>query len=149
MGKHKRIRIFTLLNIVLPIALGVLIYTITRPDTYISQWIYRIGHFSIPHYAVKDMLPLWLWMFLCNFSADILWAYSLTYAVYAIFYDSPRYMHLIFAVCILFEIGIELLQLFDILKGTFDFLDIAFEICTSAIASLNIKHTRRKLYENL
>lgn len=149
LGKYKRIRVFTLINIVLPLAFGGLIYVITRPDTYISQWVYRVLHLSISSNVVKNVLPRWLWLFLCNFSADILWAYSLTFAVYAIFHDCSRCMYLVFTVCILFEAGVEILQLFGILNGTFDCLDIAFEICATAIASLNIKHTGRKLYENI
>ena len=79
----------------------------------------------------------------------MLWAYSLTFAVYVILCDHSQYMPKMLVTCFAFETGIELLQLVDVLKGTFDWWDIALEICATAMASLIIKHTRRKHYENI
>lgn len=132
----------------IPIVLGMVIYLLTRPDTYISQWIYHLG-ISVSDPGRGGVLPKWLWMFLCNFSADMLWAYSLAFAVYLILCDHSKYMPITLVICLTFETGIELLQLLGLINGTFDWWDIALEICATAMASLIIKNTRRKHYEKI
>lgn len=146
---NKRKHIFqTVINMVVPIILGACIYILARPDTYISQLVYRLWNIPAPSDTFRALLPNWIWVFFCNFAADILWAYSLTFAIYIVFCNSSINMLFVFAICVVFETGMELLQLFGILSGTFDWWDIAFEICASAIASLKIKHTRRKSNES-
>ena len=141
--KNKR-TLLLLLHIIVPIILGTCIYLFTRPDTYISKWILDWWGISSPAVTLRGLVPWWLWRFLCSYAADILWAYALTFSVYLIFCSSPVKILPYMAICCIFEAGMELLQLFDVLSGTFDVWDIILEVCATAIASLIIKQYRRK-----
>lgn len=140
---------YFMMNIAIPIIGGVFIYIIARPDTYISQWIYRLLGVSLSSEKLRVAMPSLFWIFICNYAADILWAYSLTFAVCIVLSDSLKNYLPIFIICIVFEIIMELSQLLDALPGTFDLWDIALEICATVIASLNIKHIRRKINESV
>ena len=148
MDRNKKLLYHVIIHSVVPIMMGACIYILFRPDTYISQWIYRLFDMSLQSKKLRELLPFWLLAFLCNFACDILWAYSLTFAIYIIFVNSPINILFIFVVSIVFEAGIEFMQLACILPGTFDWLDISLEICATAIASLEIKNIRRKTHES-
>ena len=142
-------RCYFMANIVIPIIGGTIIYLLARPDTYISQLAYGLLGVSPQSENLRVNMPVSFWRFICNFAADILWAYSLTFAVYNVLYDSFKNTLPSIIICFVFETTIELLQLFNGLPGTFDLWDIALEICATAIASLNIKHIRRKTNESV
>ena len=77
--------------------------------------------------------------FISNFLSDILWAYSLTFTVFIILGISEKNILPTFIICGIFEISIELAQKTGLITGTFDILDIAFELAISAIALVVIK----------
>lgn len=149
MNDKRKLIWYAIVNIVIPVIVGVCIYFLVRPDTYISQAIYRLCSASIPSDALHIYLPNWLRLFLANYAADMLWAYSLTFAVYIIFCDGSVNMLWVLAICIVFETVMELFQLYHVLSGTFDWWDIALEICATVMGSLNILFARRKFYESV
>ena len=128
-----------ILNIVIPLLIGSTIYILIRPDTYICQYFYKALCISTPP-EVGIFLPTGLQTFLRCFAADILWAYALTFAVSFILKDERSYLY----ICIVFELIMEFIQLSPALPGTFDWLDIIFEICTTAIVSLIINKRRKR-----
>ena len=125
-------------HVFLPIAIGSLIYILIRPDTYVSNWIYERLGFQAQGDVPLMFQPKWLYTFLTGHAADILWAYSLAHAVFWIL-GGGFGCWLPTIICIAFAVGIESMQLFPLLSGTFDWWDILLEICTIAIVSLKIK----------
>ena len=140
MKKYKNKLFFCwLINVVIPIALGAAIYILVRPDTYISHFAYRTLGVSWQGGIGRRMLPRWIWLFLTGHASDILWAYGLTHAVFLILGKDRKCFLLTAAICVVFEVGMECMQLLPGILATFDWWDIALEICATAIASLIIK----------
>lgn len=131
--------LFSLLNIVIPLLTGFVIYSIYRPDTYISNIIYVNMSFILDFAEYPVFLQKFFRFYLC----DILWAYSLTFAVQIIISLKGRYLIILFAVCSLFEIAIEAFQYFGFLNGTFDPLDIILEIFAS-LTAITIIYKKQK-----
>lgn len=120
--------VFWGVNILLPIILGVTVYVLFRPDTYVSQFVYsQLGFnpkISIAFVPVSKFVKYYL--------CDILWAYSLTFSMIFILKNEKNKYKIALPVCIVFEIIIELLQLCRSLPGTFDFVDM-FNECVTTI----------------
>ena len=125
-------------NIFVPLILGVLIYFLFRPDTYISIFLRQIFHEAawgpINGFTVAPAIGV----FLRNFGCDLLWAYSLVFAVHFFADSSVMPLRFVFVMCILFEFFIEYLQYIDIVPGVFDIIDMAFEAFASLLASIII-----------
>jgi hypothetical protein len=131
---------FWTFNIACPILMGFILYVLFRPDTHISKLVYTyigIEYTGIPIFNVFTS-------FIKNFACDILWAYSLTFTVSLLLGQGKKQFKFSFVVCAFFEILMELLQMTQLIGGTFDILDILFEIMTTAIALLIIIKYRKK-----
>ena len=132
--------VFWMLNIALPLLFGITIYLFYRPDTFISDLIFRllgIRGFSVsnPQTQFGASLVSFVRYFLC----DILWAYALTFTC-ALILGPERPQRLIgLGVSLGLEMMIELFQKFQILRGTFDFLDVLLEFVATLVAVLIIK----------
>ena len=124
-----------LVHVFLPIAFGAVIYVLMRPDTYVSSWIYKLLGLQAPEKML--FIPRWLYTFITGHAADILWAYSLSHAVFWIL-DGGFGCWLPTIICFTFAVSIESMQLLPFLSGTFDWWDILLEICTIAMVSLKI-----------
>jgi len=131
---QKKERLFYLLNICLPLTLGALIYLALRPDTYIAYYLRCL--FNLP---TMTLVCGGVYKFLRNYSSDILWAYSLMFAVFVVSNRSAKRLILTAALCIVFEISIEMCQYIGIIKGTFDILDVIAEIIATVVAFIIIK----------
>ena len=132
-------RKFVLLNILIPIVLGGIIYITTSQDVLFMKFIsgiVNVNKFSVNHNAV------WF-LFLRNYLADILWGYALVFAIYIIM-DSAATWKLL-GVVFPFSILMEMLQILDNVPGTFDYWDIVVEAVAEMIAVIIIKIVRRKL----
>lgn len=142
-----RQHLFYLVNIIFSLAIGVSVYVFFRPDTHISQVIYRFLGVRPLFFPQNILFPEWLALFIRNYLADILWAYALSFTVCYILWHPNRNTILSFAIVSIFEICMEVFQKTGFLSGTFDWLDIFYEICISAFAMLYIKkHIRRSKY---
>lgn len=131
-------------NVIVPLVLGILIYIFVRPDTYISQCFYRVLNVLGQSSKRYVLLPRWIRILIGGYGADILWAYALTYAVFSALQDVTNSLLPVIMICVLFEAGIEFMQMFPAVSGTFDWWDIILEICATAIASLIIKKHREE-----
>lgn len=140
----KESKWFWIGNILLPLILGLGIYLLYRPDTYVSRAIYGLWHGS----AVRPPIAPGKWgqrltAFIRNYSCDMLWAYALTFSCALILGAEDRQLLLCAGICLLFELMTELLQKGQLLSGTFDLGDIALEFLTTAAAVMIIRGHRR------
>lgn len=146
-NKTRKIHVFYLINIFIALILGLLIYIVFRPDTYISKWFSEsthLGSIAIGMRVKKNIVIA----FLRNYMGDFLWAYALTYSV-QIFIEANRkkgYIALIIS-CIIFEILIEVMQKLNIISGTFDLYDIIVEVFATCSATLFIYMVKETSYE--
>jgi len=97
----------------------------------ISKYIYQL--FNQELYLNTDNSLFCI--FARNFLSDIFWAYSLTHTAFFIFHTERKHGVGVFLICVAFETAIELFQKANILPGTFDILDILFEICITAFVT--------------
>ena len=131
-------RMIAIINILLPLIAGALVYIIWVPSAHVSQVFYRVfGLHSLPGDGTAGS-------FITCFLGDFLWAYSLVVLLVMIIAHRKRDIIFVLALCILFETGTECLQLTPLMDGTFDFLDIVIEILANLLGCLMIC-----LYEGL
>ena len=117
MVKDVKSTAYHLVNATISLLLGVVLYVLARPETMISQLIYRFFHLN------KETL-LYVPSFLTNYGCDLLWSYSLTHCIYL---ASKSYKYTSF-VCIPFCILAEIIQLLPFVRLVFDPFDIIIEI---------------------
>ena len=125
-----------ILQIVLPITLGLLIYSLLRYESIFSihdsqkSWID-----SAPNW-IKYNLP------------DGLWLYGLYSAILLVWKDKPSKVFLSWIfICTLISIVLEYLQLYKIIKGTYDSLDIITYFSTLVIFLLSFTNINRKYFK--
>jgi hypothetical protein len=118
------------LHIVLPLAVGSLIYILWRAPTLrvfrwfdtlgIASWIFRLRQFFAPYRAVVPRwvlfsLPAALWMY-----AMVAWFQT------ALLGSDRRFRWIWFSIALGLGVGSELGQLCRVVPGTFDGKDVAF-----------------------
>lgn len=130
---------FYIFNILISLVVGLIVYVCYRPDTHVSQIVYNVLGISADCIATIDVLPTWLLLFARNYLGDISWAYALTFTICYIWLGTGGRMIHVFGIVATFETGIEILQMVDIIPGTFDWWDILVEICITAFSMLLIK----------
>ena len=132
-ANNRKILLKEFSNIFLPLLTGLFIYLFVNKRAYISTII------NIPlKINVKGLAGVFVKCWLC----DMLWSYALTAALYLVLI--PFRYRLILSATASFIVGVFLegLQYFNIISGTFDVLDIIFELTAVLIAVYVIK--RRK-----
>ena len=141
--KRKFILLYSF-NIVVPLLLGLMIYLFYRRDSYLFDIARKVLYLpaDVPAY-----LPAWLELFTRNFVADILWAYSLAFAVSAAIREWTSHKWVVFAICIGFVVFVEWLQYIKVFHGTFDIIDILLEAGAVALAILIITKSERKNHD--
>lgn len=122
---------FYVVNILVPLSLGLIIYLVLRPDSYVSRFL---NHYIHLHTNVASFLPEGFQRFLKYYVADILWSYSLCFAIMASLNHSQKELIVGFFICVGFETIIEVLQIPSAFPGTFDPVDILFECLSNAVA---------------
>ena len=135
----KRKIVFWIANIFIPLLIGGVVYILFRPDTYFSQYIFNKLNF-IP---VIDSEPTLIIKFIKYYLCDILWAYSLTFAVLFVFQNETNRFIASLSICIVFEMITEFVQLWNLIPGTFDFVDMVNECVTTLIIIFVCKKGRK------
>lgn len=138
-------------HVVLPLLVGSVIYLLFRPTSLLMfRWA---KHFGIFDYVIKmravifkynAYLPKWFIFSLPN----ALWVYSLTAYMLLLWYGhSGKMKYFWISLGLLFSAGMEILQYFYILPGTFDLKDLVFVIAGFALPILlNKKILLRRLH---
>ena len=127
-------RVFMLSNILLPLLAGASLYIISSPNVIFLKYpklrIVIASELMNPH--------IWFWPILRNFIPDMLWGYSLVFAVYMIIDNNAASMRMLIYVLV-FSTFLELLQLLPTVPGTFDLLDMLVEGVAEILAVIIIK----------
>lgn len=131
----KRKNLFIFLNVAIPLLIGLSIYLFCYKSTYINTFFENVFGFNFPYFYFNNVVHHFITCWAC----DILWAYSLTFALFFCFKELKK--SLLFSSCLTFllSIIIEFLQLSGYINGTFDIWDIIMELSAIIIAVIIIK----------
>lgn len=129
---------FIVINIIIPIILGALIYYLISPEVIFVRQIdnclrtnSHIGNISMNNLMIR---------FVRNYFMDMLWGYALVFALFLIEGNNAAELKKIFIVAFAFSAIMEILQMTPIAKGTFDVCDIIAEFFAEVIAVFIIKN---------
>lgn len=136
--KKRGKAVFYLANILLPLLAGLLFYLAFREDCVVSRIFYEETGIERPEFPMK---PGELFN---GYFADMLWGYSLTFAVSRILEEK---LFQSFLAAAFTAVAVELLQAPGIFKGTFDPRDIAAELlaCMISIGIIYVYKKRKNL----
>lgn len=131
----KKRTLFLFLNVCVPLLIGLGVYLLFYTDTNINCFVNGVLGISVPHICFDGfgyrILTCW--------ACDVLWAYSLVFALFACLRVYKRPLVLCGIVASVFAVAIELLQRLSFVTGTFDVLDIVFEILAILFALVIVK----------
>lgn len=130
--KRKFLRYFV--NIFLPLSVGLCVYLFFRKGTYINS-IFGIEF----NYKLNSIFGVFVKSWLC----DILWAYALTHSLYFTLHIFEHRILISAIISICFATALEVLQLLGCVAGTFDVLDIIFQIAAVLVAAALIKRREK------
>ena len=124
------------------IIVGLFIYLIYRPETYISKLILSYIEFQFYKYKI----PVLNNNFIKFYFPDYLWAFSLSCGLHLIF--KPKQLNTAYCTILVSIIGLmyELLQWVNFINGTGDFIDIIFY--TLAGFTVNIINFKKEIGKN-
>lgn len=131
-----RKNVIIILNSVIALKIGLLIYIFMKDDTYINTFTHI--HFN---YSPETYFEI----FIINWFCDFLWGYALTFALYYVLSPFSHRRILSLVLTVVFGAILECLQAFDIIPGTFDWWDIAIEIIAVLIATVVLKLIDKKV----
>ncbi len=136
-----------IIHVIMPLFIGGLLYVLFRDNNLkMFNWFYQIGIGGFVESIRMHVLPLkyyfpsWV---LYNLPGS-LWTYSLT--VFIIFNFNRRLDRTSFfwiSLGPLLSIGMEILQLFGLIKGTFDITDLIFYIIAIILSFSHISNIKQ------
>ncbi len=118
-----------ILNIIAPLFCGLYIYLTKAESTYLSDFLF----------GFRSVLPTVSYPYIIRYYAcDFLWTYSLFFCLRLTLGDALKGKHnwTVVLISSVTAIILETIQLFKIIPGTFDFLDILTELLAVAVAFL-------------
>ena len=126
--------------IIIPLILGAIFYYIYCPDVYFVQFIDQI---------IKKPIHLrnnnYLVVFMRNHGLDLIWSFSLTLSFFLISLEYKYNYLLYILIPLLIGLCLEFLQRYNIISGTYDTLDIIFELCGVVLAFIIIRLKMRRM----
>jgi len=114
-----------ILSIVIPLILGGLLYYIFCPDVDFVIFIDRISNTRFHFYINKNNKVI---AFFRNYFFDVLWAYSLSFAMYLCCKELKYRSFIICFLPLILGASLEILQKVKIINGTSDILDVVAEL---------------------
>ena len=133
----KRKNLFIFLNIAIPLLIGSAIYLFCYKNTYINTFFEDYFEIDFP-YIYRDAL---FHKFIINWACDILWAYSLTFALFFCFKAFNKPFLITIFLSVVFSAIFEYLQIPGIINGTFDIWDIITEFSAIFFAVIILKRS--------
>lgn len=126
---NKKIITYTLINVILPLFVGCLIYVYFKPTPMISMIVKCLfGEISIENqFQVLDNN-----IFINCYLSDMLWSYSFMSAM-LLTVKNNKYLSVIVS-CLFINVILELIQIFDFVYLVFDPLDIVVQMIGSLVA---------------
>lgn len=122
------IKIFCLINILLSLIIGGIIYYLDGNGTYIGNLLYCVLGYHNINFTIPSIFRNW--------GCDFLWAYAFSFAMLMSLYSSEAPYKKTFLVVFFCTILLEGTQKFFCYYATFDWFDIVFQILASVIALL-------------
>lgn len=121
------------LHIICPITAGALIYCLAAPNVMFI----KITEDFMGWEAHMRMLPpdSVLLRLIRNYLPDMMWGYSLVFALFRIIGNTAASIWKVFWVAFPFSAVMEMVQKASFVPGTFDVFDIAVEFLTEIIAA--------------
>ena len=128
---------YLLANMILPLLVGAMFYFLTSKDViFVEMASSFLGKpLGIEHAGPYDGV----FMFIRYYMLDALWAYALVFAMFISIGNNAARVKTAFMVAIFFSVAMEVIQLFPVVPGTFDAIDILVEVMAEVIAALIIK----------
>ena len=133
----KRKNLFLFANILIPLLVGLVIYLLCYKNTYINTTFENVFGFSLPYFYFNNIFHRFITCWAC----DILWAYSLTFSLYFCFKHFDKSFFITSFISIIFAVFFEYLQLTSVINGTFDILDIVWELSAIIFAVIILKRS--------
>ena len=131
---HKKEVLLSISSLII----GLIIYIFFRNGTYIHTFLKIHNSFNLSH------LNFFGSDFIKYYFPDFLWAFALTNALLALSNKKNKEKMIIGAVVILLSILWEVLQIFEIVSGTFDFIDCFIYLFAVIIAVAIATERKRK-----
>ena len=128
---RKQNNLFFMLNIMIPILMGIFIYLFYSPNTIFVKFVNTyINIIIFDRNVFIDILR--------NYFCDFCWSYSLSFTISYIYKNQ---LSIITTIVIPVSVGLclEILQLTSLTSGTYDLLDIFMESLASVICYLVLK----------
>lgn len=141
MKKHKDL--FIILNFVIPLLVGTVIYYFISSDVFFVKFIDNIIGKGIHFTSLVN--TNFLIRFIRFYVLDMLWGYALVFALYFIIGNDAAKLWKILFIAFVFSCAVELFQIASFSTGTFDIADIAFEFLAEVLAVFIIKILMRRL----
>lgn len=137
--RHVRVKksVLYAINIILPLALGLIVYVFDKPKSFISNWVFNLTGFRSNTYIFPKIIDYHF--------PDFVWAYSLMFVLYIVSGIYKKKLVLSILISVVFSIALEVIQLFQTNMFTFDVIDIGVEILAILMAALIIKIIERKV----
>jgi len=125
------------LNVIIPLISGLFIYLTKAESTYLSRYLSGIRA-ALPVLDYPDIIR--------NHACDILWTFSLFFCLRLTLGERLKGKHNITVILVTGSVAtvLEVMQLFKIIPGTFDMLDILAELTAAAAAFLITMITERR-----
>lgn len=129
-AEKKRNIIIEILLAAVPLFFGYLLYLIFSPDVFISRIFYKaFSGLNLTVFADSKIL-----FFLRCYACDFMWAFSLGITVHLFTEKKRKTAVLIIAAEIIFCFVLEFFQIWGIVPGTFDFVDLISETAAVLLA---------------
>lgn len=123
-----------LVNILIPLIIGAVLYRMFNPDTYIGV---LLGKYCGIYHGTRlhgIMVNQQAGMLIRNYAADMVWAYAFAFSICFICDQDKRTQFIALIMCAVLEMLIEAGQYFHIISGYFDYMDIAVEVMMNFMA---------------
>ena len=130
-------KLFSCLNVCLPLTIGLLIYIFFHKTTYINIFFDEYLSLNFTYINENNIFIT----IIKNWACDFLWAYSLFFALAIILTPFKSKIKLSVILSASISIYLEILQYAHVIAGTFDWCDIFFEIAAITFAVNIIKRS--------
>lgn len=125
---------FLVANCIVGLSVGFFLYFLLDDSVYATSWIYSMIGIDKPILKATGLLRL-----VRIYGLDLLWAYSMWYGVVLMCFGFRNKIMIPTIITALGGMCFEILQLFKVIKGTFDKYDIVANICGIALAIIIYK----------
>lgn len=112
---RRRYEFFWWANILIPLVLGALMYFVLNSTVFFSSLVQFLFRGAEPDSFFERLFTT-----VCLYGRDFLWAYSIVFAIAALFRGSFSGLKKAFLIVLGFEAAVEILKLLSVIPGSFD-----------------------------